>query len=200
MDPLLRSTLPLSVNLNRYETKVATHIKLPKCLEGPHNTGTNLDRSTNTVGLQHRSRSKSRDGHSSTHDTRNLALARDLAPIFMQQQMISSKENQAMFEQKEWFGAFVDRTRQSSEWRSAMASMISASQTALGKNTKCEQEMLSFLSDLTRAEQDELMDSIELGVLPHDAFYKQFCQDSAGQLHACMQVFCCAMLCMFVDR
>jgi hypothetical protein len=29
MDPLLRSALPLSVNLNRYATKVATHIKLP---------------------------------------------------------------------------------------------------------------------------------------------------------------------------
>jgi len=29
MDLLLRSALPLSVNLNRYATKVATHIKLP---------------------------------------------------------------------------------------------------------------------------------------------------------------------------
>jgi len=28
MDPLLRSALPLSVNLNRYATKVATHMKL----------------------------------------------------------------------------------------------------------------------------------------------------------------------------
>jgi len=28
MDLLLRSALPLSVNLNRYATKVATHIKL----------------------------------------------------------------------------------------------------------------------------------------------------------------------------
>ena len=27
MDPLLRSALPLSVNLNRYATKVATHIE-----------------------------------------------------------------------------------------------------------------------------------------------------------------------------
>jgi len=32
MDPLLRSALPLSVNLNRYATKVATHIKLPSTL------------------------------------------------------------------------------------------------------------------------------------------------------------------------
>ena len=29
MDLLLRSALPLSVNLNRYATKVATHIKFP---------------------------------------------------------------------------------------------------------------------------------------------------------------------------
>ena len=42
-------------------------VKLPKCLEGPHNT---YNRSTNSSRLQHRSRSKSRDGHSSTHDTR----------------------------------------------------------------------------------------------------------------------------------
>jgi len=39
-------------------------VKLPKCLEGPHNT---YDRSTNISRLQHRSRSKNRDGHSSTH-------------------------------------------------------------------------------------------------------------------------------------
>jgi len=42
-------------------------VKLPKCLEGPHNT---YDRSTNSNRMQHRSRSNSRDGHSSTHDTR----------------------------------------------------------------------------------------------------------------------------------
>ena len=42
-------------------------VKLPKCLEGPHNT---YDRSTNSSKMQHSSRSNSRDGHSSTHDTR----------------------------------------------------------------------------------------------------------------------------------
>jgi len=39
-------------------------VKLPKCLEGPHNT---YDRSTNKHSMQHRSISNSRDGHSSTH-------------------------------------------------------------------------------------------------------------------------------------
>ena len=42
-------------------------VKLPKYLEGPHNT---YDRSTNRSRLQHRNRSKSRDGPSHTHDTR----------------------------------------------------------------------------------------------------------------------------------
>jgi len=41
-------------------------VKLPKCLEETHNT---YDRSTNNSSMQHRSRSNSRDGHSSTHDT-----------------------------------------------------------------------------------------------------------------------------------
>ena len=42
-------------------------VKLPKCLEGAHNT---CDRSTNSSRMQHRSSNNSRDGHSSTHDTR----------------------------------------------------------------------------------------------------------------------------------
>jgi len=42
-------------------------VKLPIYLEGPHNT---YDRSTNSSRMQQRSRSNSRDGHSSTHDTR----------------------------------------------------------------------------------------------------------------------------------
>ena len=42
-------------------------VKVPKCLEGPHNT---YDRSTKSSRMQHRSRSNRRDGHSSTYDTR----------------------------------------------------------------------------------------------------------------------------------
>ena len=52
-------------NIRSKDTQFAT-VKLPKCLEGPHNT---YDRSTNSSRMQHRSRSNSMDGHSSTHDT-----------------------------------------------------------------------------------------------------------------------------------
>jgi len=43
-----------------------TATRIPKFLDGPHNT---YNRSTNSSRLQHRNRSKSRDGHSHTHDT-----------------------------------------------------------------------------------------------------------------------------------
>jgi len=62
-------------NLSKTSKKQSTDtqfaaVKLPKCLEGPHNT---YDISTNSSRLQHRSRSNSRNGHSSTHDTREAA-------------------------------------------------------------------------------------------------------------------------------
>jgi len=55
-----------STFLNSKDTQFAV-VKLPKCLEGPHNT---YDRSTNSSRMQHRRSNNSRDGHNSTHDTR----------------------------------------------------------------------------------------------------------------------------------
>jgi len=63
---ILASEGRAQVTLKSKDTQFAV-VKLPKCLEGPHDT---YDRSTNSSRLQHRSRSKNRDGHSSTHDTR----------------------------------------------------------------------------------------------------------------------------------
>ena len=48
------------------DTQFAT-VKLPKCLEGSHNT---YDRSTNNIRLQHRTEQEQRWAHSNTHDTR----------------------------------------------------------------------------------------------------------------------------------
>jgi len=55
-------------NIKSKDTQFAV-VKLPKFLEGPHNT---YDRSTNSSRTNHRSRIKNRDGHSSTHDMRLL--------------------------------------------------------------------------------------------------------------------------------
>ena len=82
---------------------------------------------------------------------------------------------------QEWVLSFVAKLRTSSEWRDAMARVVLEIHTELG--ARCENEPLTFFSDLTPAEQAGLVSSIERGVLPHQEQYQRFCQSTSQRLH-----------------
>ena len=56
MDKVSLSFSLRNIKIERHPVRI---VKLPKCLDGPHNT---YDRSTNRSRMQHRSRSNTRDG------------------------------------------------------------------------------------------------------------------------------------------
>ena len=83
-----------------------------------------------------------------------------------------------------WFGKFAAETRSTTEWRSAMSSMVGEAQGVLAKHPRRAGEELTFLSDLSPAEQAALIDSIERGVLPQNVPYQRFCHETARRLDA----------------
>ena len=82
----------------------------------------------------------------------------------------------------DWFGKFAAETRSTTEWRSAMSSMVGEAQGALTKHPRRAGEELTFLSDLLPAEQAALIDSIERGVLPQNVPYQRFCHATSRRL------------------
>jgi hypothetical protein len=107
------------------------------------------------------------------------------------------KPNAAQPRRREWFGAFAEDTRRSTEWRGAMSYITVASLAALSKHVRIEKS-LTFLTDLPAVEQGELVDTIERGRLPSDHAYQAFCQDAARRLHTTVREIAgeCTLSCL----